>query len=379
MLRRLQATDPRLRDWALATVLALYAQYDVWVAGAEPGPRWLTAVGVALLALPLGLRRRFPLGALVVALGGFAVAAALADSAPEGALVLLPALLWLYSVAAHSPQQRALAGLTVVGVAVGWSSANDSRLVSVGDVVLVDAFFFGLLGMAAWLAGRYVRRRRRQAASLEHERDVAVVEERARIARELHDVVAHAVSVMGVQAAAGEQVLGSDPERAREPLQAIQATAREAILELRRLLDVLRETPGDDGISPPPGLAALGPLVDQARDGGLAVELVLGGSGPPPGPGVELSAFRIVQEALTNARRHAHAAHVRVEVRCEPRAVELTVEDDGAGPAATPNGAGHGLAGMRERVALFGGTLETGPGAAGGFRVRARLPVQERR
>jgi signal transduction histidine kinase len=201
----------------------------------------------------------------------------------------------------------------------------------------------------------------------------AVAEERSRIARELHDVIAHTVSVMGVQAAAAAQVLESDPRRARESLGAIEASAREAVLELRRLLDVMRE-PGDEpGLAPQPGLGQLDALVDQVRNTGLEVNLIRSGAGERLSPGVELATYRVLQEALTNVVRHAHATSVDIAIRQDGRRLEVEVTDDGNGRAQTRAAVGHGLIGMRERVALYGGLLETGPQLNGGWRVLARL------
>jgi len=204
-----------------------------------------------------------------------------------------------------------------------------------------------------------------------------VIEERSRIARELHDVIAHGVSLMGVQAAAAEQMLDSDPKRARESLRSVQHAAREAIAELRRLLGVLRELDDQPSRLPQPRLAELDSLLEHVRAGGLEVELTREGPRSPLPAGIELSAYRIVQEALTNALKHGGPARARVWVRCRPHEVEIEVVDEGsAEPHVTAAGNGHGLVGMRERVALYGGTLEAGPRPAGGYAVRARLPLE---
>jgi signal transduction histidine kinase len=274
-------------------------------------------------------------------------------------------------------------------VATTVQAAQDPTLVSAGDIVLVDGFFFGLVGGGAWLAGRYVRHRRRDAARLEgravlaeREREArageAVVAERARIARELHDVIAHTVSVMGVQAAAAAEVLSSDPERARPPLEAIQQTARDAVAELHRLLGVLRDGAGPPALAPQPGMEELEALVERTRDAGLRVECRIEGDARPLPPGVELAAYRIVQEALTNARKHAAGASARVLVTYERDCLSLLVEDDGSPGSVNGDGTGHGLVGMRERASLYGGLLEAGPRSDGGFVVRARLPVEVR-
>ena len=209
---------------------------------------------------------------------------------------------------------------------------------------------------------------------LEREAELAAAEERARIARELHDVVAHGLSLMVVQAEAAEELMDRSPADAHARLHRVQDTGRQSLGEMRRLLGVLRAAgPDVPATAPQPSLAGLQDLVDDAATAGLAVEVTVDGDLSTLPLGVELTAFRILQEALTNTRRHAAAtgAHVRLE-RCGA-ALRLEVTDDGRGPAGTR--AGHGLIGMRERVALYGGTLSTGAGPAGGYRVAAELPL----
>jgi signal transduction histidine kinase len=204
-----------------------------------------------------------------------------------------------------------------------------------------------------------------------------VAEERARLARELHDVVAHAVSMVVVQAEAGAAA-GGPPDRVEEAFDAIADTGRTALAELRRLLGVLR-SPGEAGPrEPQPGVAQLEPLVESVRRAGLPVEVRVEGADRPLPPGVDLSAYRIVQEALTNSVKHAGPARASVLLRYGERDLELEVVDDGRGPR-TGSAAGHGLAGMRERTALLGGELDAGPAPGGGFTVRARLPLEPSR
>jgi signal transduction histidine kinase len=247
-----------------------------------------------------------------------------------------------------------------------------------------------------WIAGAYgigtaLRRRESLAALLEdravraeRERELrareAIVEERGRIARELHDVVAHNVSVMVIQAQGAGRVLEGDQPQVRTALEAIETTGREAVDEMRRLLGVLRA--GDAApaaaLAPRPGLAQLDALLDSVRAAGVRVDLDVEGRPVTLPPGIDVSAYRIVQEALTNTLRHADARHAAVVVRYAPQAVELEVRDDGragAGRAAGNGGGGHGLVGMRERTALFGGELSAGRQNGGGWTVRARLPV----
>jgi signal transduction histidine kinase len=226
----------------------------------------------------------------------------------------------------------------------------------------------GLAGALGVLA-RVVRRERQEEARR------AVAEERARLARELHDVVAHAVSMVVVQAEAGAAA-GGPPERVVEAFDAIADTGRSALAELRRLLGVLRSPDEAAPRLPQPGVGELGPLVESVRRAGLPVDLRVEGEQRPLPAGVDLSAYRIVQEALTNSVKHAGAARAAVLVRYGEQDLQLEVLDDGRGPRPGTAAAGHGLDGMRERAALLGGDLSAGPGAAGGFSVRARLPLE---
>jgi signal transduction histidine kinase len=217
-----------------------------------------------------------------------------------------------------------------------------------------------------------------RAERAERERELrareAVADERARIARELHDVVAHDVSVMVVQAQGAARVLEGEQPQVRQALAAIEATGREAVDEMRRLLGVLRRSDDELAVAPQPSLGQLEALVAGVRDAGLPVELEVVGEPRTLPPGVDLSAYRIVQEALTNALKHAGPARARVVVRYEADAVALEVSDDGPGVAEAV-GTGHGLVGMRERVALYGGDLEAGESREGGWALRARLPL----
>jgi signal transduction histidine kinase len=210
----------------------------------------------------------------------------------------------------------------------------------------------------------------------EHER-AAVAEERTRIARELHDVVAHCVSVMTVQAGAARLLLDENPRGANEPLLAVEETGRQALAEMRRLLEILRAETTERGLAPEPGLGELRTLVESCVGAGLPVELTVEGEPEAPlAPGVDLAAYRVVQEALTNAIKHAGPARAWVTVRYATRALELEIGDDGRA-TATNGDHGHGLVGMRERVALYGGDLEAGPRAGGGYTINARFPLEQ--
>jgi signal transduction histidine kinase len=232
-----------------------------------------------------------------------------------------------------------------------------------------------LLGNSIGARRAYVLEIEEKAERLERERDSearrAAAEEQARIARELHDVVAHALSVIIVQAGAADDAFQLDPERAREPIRAIDAAARAALGDLRRVLGILQESAVYE---PQPGLAQLDPLIDQVRATGLDVALVVDGEPRPLSAAVDLSAFRIVQEALTNSLKHAAAKHVRVRIRYGDR-LGLEIRDDGRGGGETSGGSG--LVGMRERVSLLGGVLAVGPQPGGGYRVAAEIPIDE--
>ncbi|MFJ9852564.1 sensor histidine kinase [Streptomyces sp. NPDC101150] len=243
-----------------------------------------------------------------------------------------------------------------------------------------DELFVAVLMVAVVAVSELVRVRRDQLARVRAERAAAerrrADEERLRIARELHDVLAHSISVINVQAGVGLVLLDSDPEQARTALTTIKAASKEALGEVRQVLDTLR-TRGDAPRSPAPGLDRLPELTEQARGAGLAVDVTTEGTRAALPPGTDLAAFRIVQEALTNIVRHSGSRTAHVLLRQAPAALEIQVDDDGPATAVSgePAGGGNGLVGMRERAAAFGGTVEAGPRPDGGFRVRARIPL----
>jgi signal transduction histidine kinase len=249
-----------------------------------------------------------------------------------------------------------------------------------GQVDFASFFFSGTLAVAPWLFGRNIRARNLRLAAAEREREqraqLAVSDERSRIARELHDVVAHSVGVIVVQAEGARRVFDQDPERAREALDSIERTARTALADMRRSLGVLRREDSRRALAPQPGISDLEGLIEQARAGGLAVELAVEGERVSLPQGIDLSAYRIVQEALTNVIKHAGAVRALVTVRYGDSELELEVADDGPGPpVGGADGSGLGIVGMRERVESHGGELHTGPGPQGGFVVRASLPL----
>jgi signal transduction histidine kinase len=338
------------------------------------GPRVAVFAAYMVAVLALALRRRFPLLSVVVVVTALGVEW-LAFGSPEGLGVFVTLVLAGYSVSANNGRVRALVGLgLLVAAAAVWSVRDPTQTTLHAHV---SALGWMLPVVIAWLLGAYMRELRERASRAEREREeraaAAVASERARIARELHDIVAHNVSVMVVQAEAADEMLErGKPERARTPIRKIEETGRAALTDMRRLLGILREADARPAFAPQPGIANLELLLAKVRESGLHVELEVVGEPEPLPPGVDLSAYRIVQEALTNALRYAGPARARVLVRFAAGALELEVVDDGVGAGAGGNG-GHGLVGMRERVALFGGELEAGPGPQGGYRVRARL------
>lgn len=373
-------------DIALALLVAGVGQLDVWASdrtGANVvGPRPVVAGLYLVTALALAGRRRAPVAVALLVLGVNLVQA-LAFGASEGQGVLLPALVAMYSAGANSPRPRSLVPLLFLPLLIVARELTNPENIDARNVL--DALAWDTTILAAWLLGAYLRTSRLYVAALEEraaraeqareERArAAVAEERARIARELHDEVAHGVTVMVVQAEAAEEILASDPERAREPLRRVHGIGREALAELRQLVGILREQEPEAERAPRPGIADLDALLVRVREAGLPVELRIEGEPMRVPPALDLCTYRIVQEALTNSLKHAGPARATVALNYGERFLELEVSDDGRGLAAS-NGAGHGLAGMRERVALFGGAFESGPRAGGGYRIHARLPV----
>jgi signal transduction histidine kinase len=384
-LRRLRAS-PWVFDSALAlAAAALSTAFFVSLPAARSLPRGTFVLGCGLVllhTLPLAARRQFPLAVLVTSVASGLTFAAF-DVSPD--LLWVTLLVAVYSVAAYGDRWVSLAGLVVAEL--GWAAVQLTPGRFQWPTPVSNALVIG----AAWLLGHFVGVRRLYVAQLE-ERTAeleraraelarrAVAEERLRLARELHDVVAHSISMIAVQSGVGAHVADTQPEEAAKALAAIEATSRAALTELRRLLGVLRQDSEPQGsLSPVPGLADLDGLLAEVAKAGLAVKLQVHGSRPPLPAGVDLSAYRIVQEALTNVVKHAGPARAQVVVGYHDRDVTVEILDDGR-DAATPAGesragTGHGLIGMRERVQVFGGDLEAGPRPGGGFRVAARLPL----
>jgi signal transduction histidine kinase len=351
--------------------LGLLAQAELWLDREWAADRYeLAPVALAMTAALL-LRMRAPLATLVLEIVGMQVMAALntAQNNDPMAMVIF-ALVAIYSAGAHT-RGRALLAATLLVLAT-----TTVVIVEDGTSLNVSGFlFFGFLVGGPFLVGIVIRIRREREELLVRERDerarTAVAEERTRIARELHDVVAHAISVIVIQARGARHAEGAERD---EALEAIESTGATALTEMRRLLHMLHADDEDVTLAPQPSLAHLELLVAQVRNAGLPVDLRVEGERRELPPGVDVSAYRIVQEALTNALKHAGPAHARVSVRFQPDALELEIADTGTGASNGVVG-GHGLAGMRERVAVFGGELASGPRPEGGFTISARLPL----
>ncbi|CAN5198603.1 sensor histidine kinase [soil metagenome] len=352
----------------------------------------------AAVLVPMAVRRRFPLSVLVVSGSIFAVYQMM--HIPDVGAVSVGLYVAMYSAGAHGRSQRrtlvrAVVGGTLFALLIWtvlfdeeWAGTNPTLLIGLYTVA-VNVFYLA----SAWVMGDFSRDRlRREAQLLERADELelsraenarrAVIDERVRLARELHDVVAHHVSVMGVQAGAARRVLGTRPEAAEQVLASIEASSRQAVAEMHGLLGLLRQEGDDETLAPTPTLAQAAALVEQfERESGLEVVVATEGEERPLPPGVDLSAYRIVQEALTNTRKHGGpSAHATVTFRYRPSLLEVEIVDDGRGPGPsdmTGNGDshGHGLIGMRERVALHGGQLRTGRRTGGGYEVRARFPL----
>jgi signal transduction histidine kinase len=368
----------RALDLLIVAAIATLAMGETWSEGLSP---YVASIPLGLVqAGALAWRRTAPLAALAIALGALIAQTAAGVSFHTPVYPIVVGLVALYSLgqyAAWKPATLGLAGAFLgLFIAILFAESNGEPYAP------SDLGFIAFLMAAPWLVGqtlhgrtREVTRLTEQTRELERQRQAAIQQERARIARELHDVIAHSLSVMVVQAGAAEAVTVQSPERAAASLRAVQETGRQALSDMARLLGILRHGGEELGLQPQPGTAELTHLVQQTCDAGVPVVLTVEGPIRPLPAAVELSAYRIVQEALTNVRKHALGARASVRLCYGPVALELEVTDDGAGGHKGPGG-GHGLIGMGERVQLFGGNLEAGPLPGGGFRVRAILPLE---
>lgn len=384
-LERLRAVNPLYIDRLIsvvATVIGLVTMSSQHVVAGQVEPTPLAVLTTIVTCMPIAARRRFPLAALTVSCVGI-IGHIIADF-PEGTLPL--AVLFLtYSLAVSGRPRRSVVGLGLVFVsllALGFSNAPGLGLPGVASNMLQFSIAWAI-GFAVSSRRQAIEARIREAeerANVERQRAGRMMaEERLRIAQELHDVVAHSMSVIAVQAGVGAHVLNDRPDQARKALDAISATARGTLSEMRRLLGVLRDDDGNRAHVPAPGISDVPRLVDEVRAAGVPVHLSVEGTTALTGSAIELSAYRLVQEALTNVIKHAGSpTRVDVNVRQEPGSLTVEVVDNGRGAAAT-NGAtpGHGLLGMRERVEAWGGELTAGPIDGGGYRVTALLPCGE--
>ncbi len=393
-VEQLRSLNPLVVDGVLAVVffavgvLTSFGQDARRTDLDEPGA--FVVVTALVICAPIAFRRRAPLVALGVSAAGLLVHFLVGF--PEGTLPLA-VLLLTYTVGTWCPLREAVAGLAMVCATI--------VVLGITDAAELDAV--GLLGIfanytASWAIGVAMRGRRHVADAMVREADEraeaerqsaarVLAEQRLRIAQELHDVLAHSMSVIAVQAGVGAHVLDERPEEARAALEAISATSRGTLGEMRRLLGVLRDSDGAVRHDPVPGLADLTRLVADVRAAGVPATLRVDGTVAGVPAGIELSAYRVVQEALTNVIKHAgHPTRVEVTVQHRPGSLAVEVVDDGRGLSARPDGGGavvavdgtgHGLVGMRERVELWGGELSVGPAPGGGYRVKALLPCGE--
>ena len=375
MVLDLRLRRPPLVDVAIAAAFVLLAVTEAVVDPAISSPARHVLVSGGALGL-LAFRRQFPLG-----VGVLVVAAHLVTN-PHGEFsVLLSLVVIFFTLGAELPPPRSYVGLGLLGTAFLVATSLDGFVPS--DLAAALVFLGGPFSVGTASRQRTARSEEavERAARLEREQAVAaaaaVQEERSRIARELHDIVSHSLSVIAIQTQAVRRRLGADHAREVADLAAIETTSRQALAEMRRLFGMLRADGEAAALAPQPGLAELGRLVEQVRSAGLDVELQERGERQDLPPGVDLAAFRVLQEALTNVLRHAQAQRVTVTVSHTPNALELDVEDDGRGLG--DQSGGHGLVGVRERVALYGGTCRVVDGAGRGVRLSAVLPLRESR
>jgi signal transduction histidine kinase len=375
---RLRGVNPFAWDALVAVgVFAFIVLSELWFFVPHDQRGVDAPMGWALIVLacaPLAWRRRTPITTLTLTA---IAAAAYGAQGYTGDFIGLAFVVALYTAAAYRDRGSVIAAVLPIAIVatVAIYRSGPNPVERWADVAFNTALLVGV----PIAFGRFeFNRRRRIERDRDRVTDDAVAEERARIAREMHDAVAHAISVMVVQAGAARVVIDRDPTEASAALERIEETGRMGLAEMRRLLGILETDDGAAALVPQPGLDRLDELLETMRGTGLRVEAMVLGTPRDLPPGVDLTVFRILQEALTNVLKHAGDAHARVTLKYEHDAIEVEVADDGRGPPAegTPS-PGHGLIGMRERVALFGGSLETGARPGGGFVVRARIPVTE--
>lgn len=378
VVQRWRGMSHGVRDGSFAVLLTFVTQVELLLADSE-GPVAVQSISFAVMTLSVAWRRTMPLLAAALVGAGLVVQTLAGEAEVVGGFIAF--LVVTYSVASYADLKNALLGglFVLIGLST-FPLVNDINFADeVGNLAII---------VGTWTLGRAVRSRQLRAVeaedrvvAIEREREekmrAVVAEERGRIARELHDVVAHGVSVMVLQAGAARQTLDRDPGKVRELLETVEHMGRQALDEMHRLLSVLRRS-DDLAVPPPLKLTAIEQLIDDVRGTGLAVELRIEGEQRPLAPGMEVSAYRIVQEALTNTIRHAQASSVEVVLRYDPDALELTIRDNGTGSTNDRSTGGHGLIGMKERAELFDGSVTAGPGEPNGWVVTARLPILAR-
>ncbi|WP_353950449.1 histidine kinase [Knoellia sp. S7-12] len=376
------------RNWAFDIAVALcvgvLGQLEAWLGFGEThrqGPLWAQALLYAVTAVLLVARRVRPLAVLATMAVASVVEFAVFGS-PEGNAVALAPVIATYTAARYLERKQALVGLGLGTLLVAGWTTFDPMNHNWTDRLSAMAWLAPTI--IAWLLGTVARvtslNRDQRRTMAKQRASRAVAEERNRIARELHDVIGHSVSVMTVQASAVRRRLQPDQAVERQALETVEATGRQALAEMRRMVGVLREGSGgsDDApdLEPPAGLAQVGRLAESFRSAGLPVSVTVNGAGRELAPGLDLTAYRLVQEGLTNTLRHARSPQrAEVSISYGHRVIELAVRDDGV-DAATPNGVGNGLTGMRERVAVYGGSLVARPRSEGGFELVATLPLE---
>jgi signal transduction histidine kinase len=379
---RVRQQLPRLLDAGLAIAVTAAGLAETWVpfeSRQGAGSELASTLTILVCGVALGLRRVHPLGAGLVVLLVWPVVHLVQPPYVLFFGQFLPMAIAVFSMARYGAGRVPLYGAVAGAASLLYVDLFVPALQSPGEIL----FHWGVFTVVWWFGYglRRLEHRARESTRRAVEAEVAaaeqamaaVVEERTRIARELHDVIAHSVSMMVVQAGAAEQVVEDDPEFVRGALETIRTTGADALAEMRRVVQVLREADQPGALAPQPGLAGVPALVEDARSAGLEATLDVAGTARPLPAGVDLAAYRIVQEALTNVRRHAAATRVRVALDYGEDEVRIEVADDGVG-AGDPGG-GHGLVGMRERAALYGGSVSlASPGR--GFVVRAALPAR---
>jgi signal transduction histidine kinase len=363
--------SPFVLDCMAASVITVLAVVGTAAQGPLRGYRhadWLAYLLAAGGGLVLAGRRRRPTAVLAAATGAAVVYEA---RGYRGGPALIAVVVAVYSVASLESRRRSLALAVLAGVALGAARLTFTSE-TLGSAASSAVGFLGAGLFLGWVVERAQRIREEEARR-------RVDAERLRIARELHDVVAHTISTINVQAGVGEHVIGTRPQEAAQALAEIKRSSREALRELRAMLDVLRAVDEPDSRAPAPGLSALDALIATSVQAGIPTELVLRGEPRELPATVDLTAYRIVQESLTNVLRHAAPARATVSIDYDPDLLTISVADDGIGGTAGgfSDGAGHGIPGMRERVSAVGGTLTAGPHPDGGFKVTALLPLTE--